>query len=322
MASPSGSAAGSAAAPCKDPLPLTAAADRSGRRLWSYEAVFTRASGRARVIREIRAAAPLMAALRAPVPTRGPWLTAVLNARSWSAAPVPVGRCPVAVVAEPDRSGRPAAAAFLVLRRHGWGTAVTLLGQESSVRPDGRPPARLLARDDDAAARLAAGILELLRSMRVPWRLALTGLPLGDPTLRLLAEALPGSVVANVRSRRLVDELGGLARPAMRGQDPRMLERWLPVLLEREPDAGARRFLRAAARLHAAIGQLELAVVTDGDRPLAALLTLVDGSDRWPWWGFSDVGELRTEMGAPLVSFTARSGRAGNGTGSRASGRR
>ena len=36
----------------------------------------------------------------------------------------------------------------------------------------------------------------------------------------------------------------------------------------------------------------------------AALLTLVDGTDRWPWWGTSDIGGLRTEMGAPLVGLT------------------
>jgi hypothetical protein len=268
--------------------------------------VFTRAvAGRARVVREIRAAAPLMAALRAPVPARGPWLTAVLHARSWSAAPVPIGRCPVAVVVDPDRHGRPVAAAFLVLHRRGWETSVTLLGQESPLRPDGRPPARLLAPDDAAAGRLAAGILDLLGSLRGPWRLHLAGLPLGDPTLRVLAEAVPGAVLANVRSRRLVDELDGPAASPVRSRDPRVLEAWLPALLDREREPAARRFLRATARLHAAIDQLELAVVGDGERPSAALLTLVDGSDRWPWWGFSDMGGLRTEMGAPLVTFTA-----------------
>jgi hypothetical protein len=285
--------------------------------------VFTRAAaGRARVVREIRAAAPLMAALRAPVPARGPWLTAVLNARSWSAAPVPLGHRPVAVVVDPDRHGRPVAAAFLVLHRRTGGTSVTLLGQESPLRPDGRPQARLLARDDAAADRLAAAILGLLGSLRGPWRLRLAGLPLGDPTLRVLADAVPGAVLANVRSRRLVDELDGPAASPVRCRDPRALERWLPALLERERDPAARRFLRATARLHAAIDQLELAVVAERDRPRAALLTLVDGADRWPWWGFSDIGGLRTEMGAPLVTFTARGGRGGRGTRTRASGRR
>jgi hypothetical protein len=60
--------------------------------------VFTRvAAGRARVVREVRAAAPLMTALRAPVTARGPWLTAVLNV---GAAHRFTGR-PVAVVVEP-----------------------------------------------------------------------------------------------------------------------------------------------------------------------------------------------------------------------------
>ena len=58
--------------------------------------MFTRvAVGRARVVREIRAAAPLMAALRAPVAARGPWLTAVLNASGtarFSGRPVYVRR--------------------------------------------------------------------------------------------------------------------------------------------------------------------------------------------------------------------------------------
>jgi hypothetical protein len=184
-----------------------------------------------------------------------------------------------------------------------------MLGQEALPRPDGRPPARLLARDDDAADLLAGGIVQLLRSVHGPWRLRLAGLPLGDPTLRALAAALPGSLLANVRSRRLVDELDALAGPPpARSPDPRLLERWLPALLDREPSGGSQRFLRASARLHAAIGQVELAVAADGDRARAVLLTLVEGRDRWPWHGWSDTGGLHTEMGAPLVTFTARSG--------------
>jgi hypothetical protein len=87
--------------------------------------VFTRiVVGRAQVVREVRAAAPLMADLRAPVTARGPWLTAVLNA---GAARRGAGR-PVAVVVEPHAQGRPEAVAFLTLRRRGLATVVTMLG--------------------------------------------------------------------------------------------------------------------------------------------------------------------------------------------------
>jgi hypothetical protein len=72
-----------------------------------------------------------------------------------------------------------------------------------------------------------------------------------------------------------------------------------------------REALRVLARVHAAAGELELAVA-DGpaarEAPRAALLTLVDGPDRWPWWGSSDVGGLSSEMGSPLVGVTARGG--------------
>jgi hypothetical protein len=250
-----------------------------------------------------------MAALRAPVPARGPWLTVGLNARRWSAARVPFASRPVAVVVEPDPRERPVAAAFFVVHRRGRATTVRLLGQASPVLPDGRPPARLLARDEEAAERLADGVVDLLGSLPGPWRLDLRGLPLGDPTLRALAATIPGAVLANERSRLLIDELDGQGRCAVRSRDPRVLERRLPALLARERDPAARRFLRAAARLHVAIDQLEVAVVAEGDRTRAALLTLVDGVDRWPWWGFSDVGGLRTEMGSPLVTLTARGGR-------------
>jgi hypothetical protein len=258
--------------------------------------VFTRvAVGRARVVREVRAAGPLMAALRAPVPARGPWLTAVLNA---GAAHRFSGR-PVAVVVEAHRQGRPDAAAFLHLRRRGPATVVTMLGSGSA--PPGGPPARLLARDEEMAGLLAAGILDLLHSLRRPRQLRLTGLPLGDPTARALAAHLPDAVIATVRTERLVDDLDG----ASRSRDPGALERSLPALTAREPDSRAGELLRAGARLHAAIGQVELAVVGDPTAPRAALLTLVDGGNRWPWWGFGDGAPLRTELGFPAVSLTA-----------------
>jgi hypothetical protein len=243
-----------------------------------------------------------MAALRAPIPARAPWLTAVLNAR----AAQPIARRsrtrPVAVIVDgaPDR---PAAAAFLSLRRHGLVTVVSMLGDGTAPVPGGRPTARLLARDDGAAQLLAEGILELLSARRGPWALRLAGLPLGDPTAAELAAALPDSVLANVRSQQLVDELDrvGLVN---RSHDPAALERWLPALLPEEPDRRTRTFLRAAARLHAAIGRVEVAVVTAGDRLQAGLLTLLDDADRWPWWGTSRIGGLGEEPGSPLVGLT------------------
>jgi hypothetical protein len=240
-----------------------------------------------------------MAALRAPVTARAPWLTAVLNA---GAAARSRSR-PVAVLVE---SSRLEAAAFLSVGRRRMTTVVTVLGGHAEPIPGGRPPARLLARDEAAADRLAEGVTDLLGTLRRPWTLELAGLPLGDPTSRRLAARLPTSVLGNVRSSRLVDELDDVAgpggAPVVRSRDPRVLERWLPALLP-DADPRVRTFLRATARLHAAIGEVELAVVADGDTLRAGLLTLVDGADRWPWWGTGP--GLRTEMGAPLVGLTA-----------------
>ncbi|MGY1804733.1 hypothetical protein ACI78T_15740 [Blastococcus sp. SYSU D00922] len=256
------------------------------------------AVGRDRVVREVRAAAPLMADLRAPVTARGPWLTAVLNA---SAARRGGGR-PVAVVVEPHAQGRPEAVAFLTVRRRGPVTLVTVLGDGAGPLPQGRPPARLLARNPSAAELLATGICELLGTLRGPHRLRLTGLPLGDPTARALAARLPDGMIGNARSTATVDGLDGVGE-VLRSRDPRELERWLPHLLPRLP-RDDRVFLRAAGRLHAAIGQLEIAVVPGREEPRAALLTLLDGGDRLPWWGWSDVGGLDPAMGAPVVTLT------------------
>jgi hypothetical protein len=254
--------------------------------------------GRARVVREIRATGPLMAALRTPVTARGPWLTAVLGA---AGAHRLSGR-PVAVVVEAHPQGRPDAAAFLHLRRRGPATVVTMLGAD--LAPPGAPPARLLARDEATAGLLAAGIDDLLCSLRRPRQLRLAGLPLGDPTARQLTARLEDAVIATSRTRALCDDLDDLG-PVTRSRDPRVLDRWLPALLAREADARAREFLQASARLHAAIGQLELAVVATGPQLRAALLTLVDGAARHPWWGFGDGGPQRTQLGFPAVSLTA-----------------
>jgi hypothetical protein len=239
-----------------------------------------------------------MADLRAPLTARGPWLTAVLNdgaARRFS------GR-PVAVVVEAHRQGRPDAAAFLLVRRRGPVAVITMLGDGGA--PPGAPPVRLLARDEDVAGLLAAGIHDLLGSLRGPWQLRLGGLPLGDPTARLLRARLPDAVLATGRTHGLLDDLDE-AGPVTRSVDAGVLERWLPALLSRAPSTRARAFLRASARLHAAIGQVELGVVPDGNRPRAALLTLIDGPDRRPWWGFADGGPLRSGLGSPAVSLTA-----------------
>jgi hypothetical protein len=258
------------------------------------------AVGRARVVREVRAAAPLMAELRAPVTARGPWLTAVLNQAAGRRG---TGRA-VAVVVEPHAQGRPEAVAFLAVRRRGPVAVLTMLGDGVGPVPGGRPPRRLLARDEWGAELLARGICDLLGTLRGFRRLRLTGLPLGDPTARALVARLPEGLIANVRSEATVDELDGMGG-VLRTRDPRQLERWLPTLLAREADARARDFLRSCARLHAAIGQVELAVLPHGDGLRAGLLTLVDGADRWPWWGWSDVGGLGTAMGAPLVGLRA-----------------
>ncbi|MGY2004914.1 hypothetical protein [Blastococcus sp. SYSU DS1024] len=257
------------------------------------------AVGRADVVREVRAAEPLAEALAAPLTARAPWLTAVLN--HGAASPLPAR--PAAVVVAGPLDGPPRAAAFLELRRRGAFTQVTVLGQGTRPLPGGRPTARLPARDEAAAGHLADGVLGLLDSLRGPWTLHLSGLPLGDPTARALAARLPTAVLATARSALLVDALDQVG-PVERARDQRHLERWLPAFLAAAPDRRARGFLRAAARLHAAVGRLEVAVVAEGDRLRAGLLTLVDGENRWPWWGVDGDGGPRTEMGAPVSSLS------------------
>ncbi len=256
------------------------------------------AVGRDRVAREVRAAAPLAHRLRAPVTARAPWLTAVLDvraARRWSGRPLAV------VVGPPD--GSPEAAAFLRLRRRGPLTAVTLLGDADPL-PAGLPPARLLAADDAAAALLADGVIDLLGSLRGPWSLSLAGLPLGDPTARRLAARFPTARMATVRTTRLVDQLDD-AGPVLRSRDPRDVERTLPGLLAQEPDPVARDLLRAAARLHAATGELELAVLPGAEgAPRGGLLTLLDGSTATPWWATPGLPGVRTERGSPSAAVT------------------
>ncbi len=252
------------------------------------------------VAREVRAAVPLARDLGAPLTASAPWLTTVLSVQSVHRRP---RLLPAAVVVE-RRPGRPDALALLALATAGPVVTATLLGDGLPV-PGGRPAARLPARDDDAAARLAAGVLGLLTASRRPWRLRLAGLPLGDPTVRALGRLRPDAVLATTRSRRLVDDLDALAAttgtPVVRSRGPRALEAALPALLAGERDPRTRDLVRAAARLHAAAGRVEVATVTDGDRLRGGLLTLLDGADRLPWWGRAEPGGLGEATGAPLV---------------------
>ncbi|RBY90025.1 hypothetical protein DQ240_02570 [Blastococcus sp. TF02A-26] len=256
-------------------------------------------SGHGDVVRELRAAAPLMAALRAPIPARAPWLTAVLNV---TAARCGSGR-PVAVVVEREPGQGPDGLALLTARRRGPALHLTLLGDGLGPLPPGRPPARLLARDDEVAAQLAAGVLGLVAGRRAPWQLSLSGLPLGDPTSRALGSLRPEAAFGTARTARLVDRLDDLGAPVVRSRDPREVERLLPALLVAQPDTRSRLLLRATARLHASVGQVEVAVAAEGASVRAALLTLVDGVDRQPWVGCGEPAALGQEMGAPATSL-------------------
>ena len=261
-------------------------------------------TGRADVVRELRAAAALMASLRAPVPARAPWLTAVLNV----SAPRPGAGRPVAVVVERRPGDGIDGLALLTARRRGPALELTLLGDGVGPLPPGRPHARLLARDDEVAAVLAAGVLSFAAARRTPWSLSLEGLPMGDPTLRALGALRPEAAFATTRTSRLVDRLDDLGGSVARSRDPREVDRRLGALLAAQPDEPSRDLLRAAARLHAAIGQVEVAVLTDGARSRAALLTLVDGPDRQPWVGCGEPAALGREMGAPTTSLRLTSG--------------
>jgi hypothetical protein len=279
--------------------------------VWSDDRVSDRPSGirvalgRERVLREISAAASLAGGLRVPLTASAPWLTTVLSVQAAHRRP---RLLPAAVVvgSSPDR---PDGIALLALATARPVVTATLVGDGLPV-PGGRPAARLPARDDDAAARLAAGVLGLLTSVRRPWRLRMAGLPPGDPTVRALARLRLDAVVASRRSRRLVDDLDAHAaatgRRVVRTRDARALDAALPGLLAGVRDRRTRDLVRAAARLHAAAGRVEVAVLTDGVRQRAALLTLLDGEsheERLPWWGRPDVGGLGEEPGAPLVGI-------------------
>ncbi len=242
--------------------------------------MFTRVvEGRTRVVREIRAAAPLLSELAVPPTARGPWLAAALHA-----APAPVPRVRHrAVVVEAHRHGRPAGLALLAsrsgIRRGRPVTVVRLLGDGGPPGPPGVAPRRMAAADPEVAGLLADGIVDLLAGTRGRWQLELTGLPLGDPVLAALGARLgTASAFRTSRSRSPVDALGDGAA-VRRSTDPADLERWLPAFLDHRPARARRADLRALARVHAAAGLLEHAVVGSGAVPTAGLLTLVDGRD-------------------------------------------
>ena len=265
--------------------------------------VFTRvAVGRARVVREVRAAAPLMAALRAPVPARGPWLTAVLDAGAARPARG-AGRSP----SSSSRTGRAGR------RRVAFLAAAPPRARRRRSRCSGRHRA--------AAARAAAGpaarratprAAELLAdgdrstcspALRGPWTLRLAGLPLGDPTLAALARpAADGGRRQRPQHAGWSTSSTGCRRRRAAHPRPRAcVDRWLPAPAGRRarparPAVPARR--RAAARRdrpagargrpRRAAGCGRAAHPGRRRRPLALV-------------GPPRTRGLRTEMGAPLV---------------------
>ena len=260
-ACPSVSVAGCAAAPSdKDPHPAVRPAGplrtHSRRRSPSaavvvFGRVLTRvAVGRAPVVREVRAAGPLMAALRGaghrprPVADRGAQRRAP---RRRPRGRPGRGRGRAARAGPPGGRRVPARSAVA-----GRSPTVTLLGDGTGPLPGGRPPARLLARDDER--RRPAG----RRHRRPAGHACAARGPCAWPACRWATRPLraPGRPaarrpsLANVRSRRLVDELDDVGA-VVRSRDPAVLERWLPALLARVPDRRARRLparRRPAAR--------------------------------------------------------------------------
>ncbi|KQS58062.1 hypothetical protein ASG36_16125 [Geodermatophilus sp. Leaf369] len=261
-------------------------------------------AGRAGLVREIRATAPLT--VRGPVTARGPWLTTAAQASSARLH---------GVLVESHQQGRPRGAALLSSRRRGPVTTVRLLGDGDLPDPAGAPPRRLPVVDHGAAEELADGVVGLLESLPGRWSLRLTGLPLGDPALSALARRLgTGAHFRTERARTLVDRLDDLGA-VHRSQDPVDLERWLPAFLDRRPPGVGLGPVRAAARVHAGLGGLEHAVVVRGGRAVAGLLTLVGDGPRRPWWGWTETGGLDSGPGQPSVSLTAASWSVSRGRG-------
>ena len=216
---------------------------------------------------------------RAGSPPAAPWLTAVLNAGPPAARP----SGPVAVVVEAHRPGAPRGGR--VPARCAAGAAspssrcsATAVGPV----PGGRPPARLLARDELPPTLLADGIVDLLGALRRSLAAAAGRAAAGRPDRA--ARSLPGCprpCSPTSRSPRLVDELDDVGVVA---QHATRRARAVAARAAGRGRSAGRRFLRAAARLHAAIGAGRGGRVADGPSA-AACSRCVDGADRWPWWG-------------------------------------
>lgn len=124
-------------------------------------------------------AGELFEATGTPVCARGLWL------RTWFEAFPAV--LPVAVVA--GAPGRVEGLACLAVARRGPLRTVMLAGAGPSDH------GRLPVRDPAAVPALAAGVSELLRGLRGPWRLHLAQLPVADPVVEALLAAVPGAYV-------------------------------------------------------------------------------------------------------------------------------
>jgi CelD/BcsL family acetyltransferase involved in cellulose biosynthesis len=133
--------------------------------------------GRAQLLRALQAAEDLFEHTRAPVCARALWVS------TWLAAVPAVD--PVAVVVE--AGDRLTGLACLAVSRRGPLRTVTLAADGPSDY------GWLPARDAASAAALADGVADLLGTVRRPWRLRLSQLPLHDPVAARLLAVLPGA---------------------------------------------------------------------------------------------------------------------------------
>jgi hypothetical protein len=133
-------------------------------------------SKKSEIVASLSDAETLFDAVGAPFCARASWLgTWYAHTRSR----------PVIVLVE--AGAVPVAIACLAVRRAGPIRTIRLAGHGPSDY------GRLPARDADAAAALAAGIVDWLAGLRGPWRLELAQLPVGDPVAGRLVTALSGA---------------------------------------------------------------------------------------------------------------------------------